>query len=179
MCLTISIAIFVCEFFQNKTLGLDSDICLMIYLISQFIIGFCQYSLDIAIFVLFIEMTSLKYGSFVSIFNLTLFSFGEFIILAISYYFRNWHYQNLFIAIYALITSMLIILILPESPKFLIVNNRFQEASVVLTRIAKFNGNNHLIMNFNNTIIHEKNLKRNEGFYFRRRNNFRNERRNS
>lgn len=143
MCLTISFTIFISELLQDKVFALDSEICFIIYLISQVVIGFCQYSLDISIFVLFIEMTSLKHGSFVSIFNLTSFSFGEFIILGISYYFRNWHYQNIFIAVYALITSILIILIIPESPKFLIVNKRFKEASLVLTRIAKCNGNNN------------------------------------
>lgn len=77
---------------------------------------------------------------FISIYNMTVFAVGELMILAVSYYFRNWHVQNIFIAIYSFLISMGILFFVPESPRFLIANKRYQEAAKILSKISKFNG---------------------------------------
>lgn len=136
----LSLALVCCEIVQHKIFHLSIQNKFLAYMITQFIVGFSQYGLDISVFILFIEVTSSAYGSFVSIFNLTIFAVGELFILTISYFLRNWHMQNLFIAFYSFMIAIAIALILPESPKFLIANKRYKEASEVLSRIAKING---------------------------------------
>lgn len=136
----LSLSLILCEVLQYDYFNLSVQSRYLVYLASQFIVGFSQYGLDISVFILFIELTSSAYGSFVSIFNLTIFAVGELVILAVSYYLRNWHFQNLFIASYTFIITIMIWLILPESPRFLISNRRYKEGARVLNRIGRFNG---------------------------------------
>ena len=55
------------------------------------------------------------------------------------YYFRHWIYIH-FIGISGIIITFYFLLKIPESPKYLFVNNRFDEATDLLMKIAKYNG---------------------------------------
>lgn len=140
MSFQLAFSLILCEIFQHDYFNLSDQTHYIIYAVTQYIVGFSQYGLDISTFILFIELTSAAYGSFVSIFNLTIFAVGELIILVVSYYFRDWHMQNLFIALYTFTIMFMILIILPESPRFLVSTKRYEEAADVLNRIGKYNG---------------------------------------
>jgi len=137
-------SLLICEFFQLEMLGLSDQARYIAYLIAQYFIGFSQFGLEICIFILFIELTSSKYSSYVTIFFLNMFGLGEIIIVVSCYLLRNWHYHNLFIATYSFLCTLSISIFLPESPKFLISKKSYKEASIVLSKISKINGNSEI-----------------------------------
>lgn len=143
----ISMALILCELLQQDLLNFSFQTRYIIYASSQYVIGLSQYALDISIFILFIELTSSRVSMFISIYNVSVFAVGELMILGVSYYLKNWHVQNIFTAIYSFLISVAIFFIVPESPRFLIANKRYQEAAKVLTKIAKFNGKLFIIYN--------------------------------
>ncbi len=73
-----------------------------------------------------------------------MFGLGEIIIVVSCYFLRNWHYHNLFIATYSFLCALSISIFLPESPKFLISKKNYKEASIVLSKISKINGNTEI-----------------------------------
>jgi len=137
-------SLLICEFFQLEMLGLSGQARYIAYLIAQYFIGFSQFGLEICIFILFIELTSSKYSSYITIFFVDMFALGEMLIVVISFVLRNWHYHNLSIAAYTFLNTILISVFLPESPRFLIETNNYKEASNVLSKISKINGNSDI-----------------------------------
>lgn len=140
MTIFLGVVTLISEIFQSSYFDLSFEAKYIIYLVSQFLVGFFQYSIEITVFVLFIEMANSSYSSAFTIFYLNSFGVGELAILAISYFLRNWHYQNLIIAVYSILVGILIGIFMPESPRYLIAQKCYKKASEVLSRIAKVNG---------------------------------------
>ena len=140
MAIFLGVVTLISETLQLSYFDLSFETKYTIYLVSQFLVGFSQYAIEITVFVLFIEMANSSYGSAFTIFFLNSFGIGELAILTISYFLRNWHYQNIVIAIYSILIGLLIGIFVPESPRFLISQKRYKQASEVLSRIAKVNG---------------------------------------
>jgi len=61
-------------------------------------------------------------------------------VLIISFFARNWHILYICLTSYSVLITLVIIFIIPESPKFLIVNLKYSEAAKLFNRISKFNG---------------------------------------
>lgn len=65
---------------------------------------------------------------------------GELYVLIISYLSRNWQVLYTWLSSYSIVITLVIVFFLPESPKNLIVNGKYNEALKILKDIAKFNG---------------------------------------
>ena len=140
MTVLIGVSLLTCELLQQKWFGFSSHSQYIIYLVAQFTTGFSQFAFEICIFILFMETASSKHGSFITYLFMVTFSLGGLVIVAISYYLRNWHHHNIFIALFSFTNTLLIGVFMSESPRFLISQKRYKEASAVLTRISEVNG---------------------------------------
>lgn len=136
----MGLSLLTCELLQQKWFGFSTNVQYSIYLVSQFFLGYAQFAFEICIFILFMETACSRYGSMITITFMVTFSFGGLAIVGVSYFFRNWHHHNIFIGIFSFVNMLLIFFLMPESPRFLVAQKRYKEASEVLSRIAKMNG---------------------------------------
>lgn len=60
---------------------------------------------------------------------------------------RDWLYLYLFLAVLATICQITLLLVVPESPKWLLIKGKRNEAIAALNRIAVFNKTDYLIPN--------------------------------
>lgn len=138
----LSFSITLCGVLQHPLFGLSENLKYIIYAITQFMLGFSSFTLYVVGYVLLIEISSSDKSMLMSVININLYVLGEIILLAICYFFRDWHMHNWAISVYSFTILGLMIMVLPESPKFLIANKRYKEAADILTRISKVNGTN-------------------------------------
>lgn len=92
--LLLCVTILTNEIFQMKYLGFTVNTRYIAYLISQFLLGFIVYSLDIITYILLIESTTQRHINFLSIINFNMYVFGELTLLAVSFICRDWNMQN-------------------------------------------------------------------------------------
>ena len=126
------------EVYQLERFALSIQTRYSIFLLIQFVSGFAAYAIFEVCFVLLIELTSKQYHTFVAITNQYMFVVGQLLSLLINYAFRNWHIQNHFIIVLSVLSAA-ICFVLPESPAFLLVKQRYTAAASTLNRIAKSN----------------------------------------
>jgi OCT family organic cation transporter-like MFS transporter 4/5 len=112
----------------------------IIFTISQFFCGILVNGLYCTCYVLLLEITTDKYHTLVSNINLYFFVLGELILLLAYYLTRSWYSLGWIISSYSVLFAILTFLFLPESPRWLIIQKRYDEAVVILNRIAKVNG---------------------------------------
>lgn len=141
----LSASFIICEILQFKVFNFSGDTQYLVYLVTQFFLGLSSFSLYVVSYVLLIEIISPKYNMIVSIININIYVLGEFVLLLVSYYLRNWHHQNWFIAAYSVTILILVLFILPESPRFLVANKRYKEAAKILSKIAKVNARKNTV----------------------------------
>ena len=98
------------------------------YFISQFLIGFTSYVLYVTSYVLLLEITTTKNSTIVSNVNLYLFVVGELLALLIGYVLRNWHWINYFLTFYSILIVLMVALVLPESPRYLVTLKKYRKA---------------------------------------------------
>lgn len=140
MSILMSFGIIMSETLQLKVFNLDVNTKYTVYVISQFILGFTSYSLYVTSYVLLLEITTTKYSTIVSNFNLYMYVVGELMALMLGYFVKNWHVINWLLAAYSIIIILIIKFFLPESPRFLLANQKYEEAFVILKQIARLNG---------------------------------------
>lgn len=70
MSIVMSLSIILNETFQYEIFGLDNTYKYVIYVASQFCLGFTSYVLYVTSYVLLLEITSSKYNTIVSNVNL-------------------------------------------------------------------------------------------------------------
>lgn len=90
--------------------------------------------------ILICEFTSVKYHTLVSTLNLYLYVVGELLVAVFYYFARDFHSVNIFISIVSAVLLLLMLLALPESPRFLIANKSYEECYKVLKKISRVNG---------------------------------------
>ena len=117
ICLLLFSSILISEIVQIEYFNFSIDFKYSIYLLLSYMLGFTNFSLDIITYVLIIEFTTKRHVNFVTIFNMEMYVLGELVLLLISYYFRDWHVHNWFVAGISLTLALMIVTILPESPK--------------------------------------------------------------
>ena len=135
----LSSTLFLTQLVNFNVFNLTLRTRYIINAIAQFIIGGTSCAIYVVGFILFTELTTFKYGNIVSTIYLYIYVAGELINLGISYLFKNWNYINLFTTIFSIFTLVIAFLFLPESPKFLLVRNRLEEAYDVINKIKTTN----------------------------------------
>ena len=110
-----------------------------INLVAQFIIGATCVTMYVVGYTLLLELTTNKYGNLVATLHAYIYVIGEFVILAVSFFLKNWNHINLFVTIYSVATLIVSFIFLPESPRYLITRNRLDEAFDVINKIKKVN----------------------------------------
>lgn len=136
----LSLTVILCEALQSQMFDLDSDSQYTVFLVTQFLVGFTSFTLYVVSYIILMEIVPQEKSMLATVVNINAYVVGELCVLAAGYFLRNWHFMNYFLTGYSIVVLALILFILPESPKFLIANKRYEEASKLLTKIARFNG---------------------------------------
>ncbi len=68
---------------------------------------------------------------------------GELVLLVLAYFCRDWHSINTFIAILSILIMICTILVIPESPRYLISSKYYEECYNVLVKMARMNEKSH------------------------------------
>ncbi len=96
----LSIGIIFAMFFNlvmieiSSLLNLSLTIRYAIYSLAQFLNGIFSNTIYSVLCILLLEITTSKYSNIVNNFNLYMYVFGELVILAFSYFMRDWHKIN-------------------------------------------------------------------------------------
>ncbi|XP_046691189.1 solute carrier family 22 member 13 isoform X2 [Silurus meridionalis] len=111
----------------------------LVYVTLRFIIGTSMSGIIINAFVLGTEWTSTKKRMMAGILSDYFFGFGYMLLAGVAYFIRSW--RNLQLAISAPgFIFIFYIWVLPNSARWLLVNNRKEEALVLLRKAASVNG---------------------------------------
>lgn len=137
------VAIFVtmsaCEIINQK-LSFDTQYKYVLYLTAQFLLGFFIQVGYVSAYILTIELCHAAKTTFITAFNCFMYVAGLLILMAVAYWSRDWHIVNSFLAIFSFLVLLLIYLILPESPRYLLSRKNYKECYAVLKRLAQVNG---------------------------------------
>ncbi|XP_071818785.1 organic cation transporter protein-like [Apostichopus japonicus] len=128
---TVSTAVF-------GILVISSNSFLM-YTIMRFFLGASAYSTFIMGFVLVSEMVGPSKRVFTCICIEYFFAFGIMLLSILAYFIRKWRILQLVTTLPGILTLVLLPLI-PESPRWLISKGRYEEARVIIRRTARING---------------------------------------
>ncbi|XP_023328824.1 solute carrier family 22 member 3 [Eurytemora carolleeae] len=110
-----------------------------IYMISKFCVGFFEAGSILSIFVLANELVGPSKRGLIGVTLQSFFAIGIVIVAGIAYQVQNWRELTLLISFIGLplVTYHFFI---PESPRWLLTKNKFNEAVFVLETIARGNG---------------------------------------
>ena len=75
-------------------LNLSFTIRYVIYSLAHFLNGLFSNTIYSTLCILLLEITTSKYSNVVNNFNLYMYAFGELVLLAFSYFIRDWHKIN-------------------------------------------------------------------------------------
>ncbi|XP_023213042.1 solute carrier family 22 member 4-like isoform X1 [Centruroides sculpturatus] len=141
----------ICTFSENFWL----------FAISRFLLGLGQASTCLIVYVLLTEVVGKDYRVIVGFFNKVGWGLGQMIIPGLVWLFRDWFYINL---IYTLTYLIFLLLwwITPESPRWLLSQDRVNEAENVTINALKINKREIDHLNERLKIISELNEKENK-----------------
>lgn len=108
------------------------------FLLLRFLGAICNEAADLAAYVLCMEITGTKYRAMVGSLLQAPWACGYALLALIAYLTRSWRSIQLVTA--ALHTgAVLLVCVLPESPRWLIVNNRVRESEEIIRRACRMN----------------------------------------
>lgn len=111
----------------------------IMFLIARFLCALGDAGVFSVAFVIITEVSGRKSRAFLGLQYMMPFSFGFMALPGIAYYIRDWFWLQLAISIPNLIL-LIYFWYLPESPRWLIMQNRLDDALTVLKFGAKYNG---------------------------------------
>ncbi|XP_036421557.1 organic cation transporter protein [Colossoma macropomum] len=111
----------------------------LVYVILRFLIGTTISGVIINAFVLGTEWTSTKRRMLAGIFTDYFFGFGYMLLAGVAYLIRDWRKLQLAISVPGFL-FIFYIWVLPHSARWLLVNDRKEEALVLLRKAAMVNG---------------------------------------
>ncbi len=158
LCL-LSINVVLTEVLQLKQIPIRVNGRYIIYCISQFFVGLFVNCFYISSYVLLLELTTHRYHTVFSNIKLYIYVFGELIGMAISYFAKDWHIINYTLAGFSVFVTVLLGVLLPESPRWLVSQKRYADAFAAVKTIDKYNGN---VLKVNKL---DDNVKDDESFY--------------
>lgn len=107
-------------------------------MVLRFIIGYASLSVGILNAILVMELSSPKYRTIVGLINMMVAPVGNIVLALITYYITDWRYIQLAISVPYVIILMLWYWI-PESPRWFLVMNKYDELLVLMKMMAKMN----------------------------------------
>ncbi|CAF0795542.1 unnamed protein product [Brachionus calyciflorus] len=110
----------------------------IIYSISRFLMACGTRGINETGYVLALELVSTKKRTYAGIGFENFFSLGQLILVLVAYFVRDWRNLSM-IFTFAVIPFLTYFFILPESPRWLILNNKQDKALEVLEKVAKVN----------------------------------------
>jgi OCT family organic cation transporter-like MFS transporter 4/5 len=108
------------------------------FLLIRFLSAVCNEAADLAAYVLCMEITGTKYRAMVGSFLQAPWAIGYALLAAVAYLTRSWRTMQIITAALHTVT-ILLICVLPESPRWLIVNNRVREAERIIRKACRMN----------------------------------------
>lgn len=90
-------------------------------------------------FIIALELVGPNYRSFVTVMTCTFYTFGLMMLAGITYFIRDWRLLSLVTSVPFLL-YFLYILVMPESPRWLLAEDRLEEALKILETMARING---------------------------------------
>lgn len=139
MILLLTLVLAISELTQLKIFGLSMQTVYVIYIIGQILIGALSKGIYVVNYILVLELTTAKYSTLVTNIILYMYVMGEMFVLAIAYVFKDWHALNIFMIGYSLLLMLIIGLLMPESPRYLISKRLSAKAIKLLRKIHSIN----------------------------------------
>lgn len=136
----IVLLLTVSEVLKMSVFKIPVDILYAIHCVIQFFLGALAKAIYTIFYILLLELTTAKHNTIVSSVYLYIYVGGELIVLGIAYFFRDWHVMNWFMVGYSFVFLFIIWAFIPESPRYLISTGQHEKATVLLRKIARFNG---------------------------------------
>ncbi|XP_053693290.1 carcinine transporter isoform X2 [Sabethes cyaneus] len=90
-------------------------------------------------FIIALELVGPNYRSFVTVMTCTFYTFGLMMLAGVTYLIRDWVELTLYTSVPFLL-YFLYLIIMPESPRWLLMKGRLEEALKILEQMAKVNG---------------------------------------
>lgn len=108
------------------------------FLLIRFLSAVCNEAADLAAYVLCMEITGTKYRAMVGSFLQAPWAIGYALLAAVAYLTKSWRIMQIITAALHTVT-ILLICVLPESPRWLIVNSRVSEAERIIRKACRMN----------------------------------------
>lgn len=106
--------------------------------LSRVIVGLTIPAVYQIPFIIALELVGPNYRSFVTVMTCTFYTFGLMILSAITYFLRDWRELTLWTSVPFLL-YFLYIFVMPESPRWLLAEDRLEEGLKVLETMARIN----------------------------------------
>ncbi len=136
----LSANLILAEILQSKMIPMGINGRFIAYCFSQFFVGlFTQCFLSS--YVLLLELTTHRYHTLFSNIRLIMYVFGELIGMAVAYYVKDWHLINYALVVYSVCVTILLGIMLPESPRWLVSQKRYLDAFNSIKKIDRYNKN--------------------------------------
>lgn len=107
-------------------------------MVLRFIIGYASLSVGILNAILVMELSSPKYRTIVGLVNMMVAPIGNIVLALITYRITDWRYIQLAISVPYILILMLWYWI-PQSPRWLLVMNKYDELIILMEKMAKMN----------------------------------------
>jgi len=110
-----------------------------LFLLVRFLSAVCNEAADLAAYVLCMEITGTTYRSTVGSLLQLPWAVGYTLLAGLAYWTRSWRtMQIITAAVHAV--AVVLLCVVPESPRWLIVSNRVRDAEVIIRRACHWNG---------------------------------------
>ncbi|XP_058449358.1 carcinine transporter isoform X2 [Malaya genurostris] len=90
-------------------------------------------------FIIALELVGPGYRSFVTVMTCTFYTFGLMMLAGVTYLIRDWVKLTLYTSVPFLV-YFLYLIVMPESPRWLLMKGRLEEALTILEKMARVNG---------------------------------------
>ncbi|KAL5273024.1 hypothetical protein ACFFRR_000037 [Megaselia abdita] len=111
---------------------------LPLLMVLRFIIGYASLSVGILNAILVMELSSPKYRTIVGLINMMVAPVGNIVLALITYFLTDWRYIQLAISV-PFVLILLLWYWIPQSPRWLLVMNKYDELIILMERMAKMN----------------------------------------